>query len=149
MEGLGGAGWRWWPQPPETRPRVGSLPGGNAPAPKPQARETLLSRAKQDRVRSEARGASSDRGKRVSRAWSGARSGLQKARGALAFRDTGRVQTPELPAGRPDREKAMLAPSRIAAVRTPCSPPAVLGGEWGAGSYTGYLHHAEITYGEQ
>lgn len=52
MEGLGGAGWRWRPQPPETRPRVGSLPGGNAPAPKPQARETLLSRAKQDRVRS-------------------------------------------------------------------------------------------------
>ena len=35
MEGLGGAGWRWRPQPPETRPRVGSLPGGNAPAPKP------------------------------------------------------------------------------------------------------------------
>lgn len=48
----GGAGWRWRPQPPETRPGVGSQQGGVAPAPKPQARETHSRRAKQGPRRS-------------------------------------------------------------------------------------------------
>jgi hypothetical protein len=54
------------------------------------------------------------------------------------FGDTGGVQTPELTAGRPDREKAMLACICLTAVRSPCSLPAQQGGERGGRRYTGY-----------
>lgn len=64
------------------------------------------------------------RGKRVSRAWSGAQSVPRKARGALAFEVTGGVQTPELPADRSGREKVALAFSRIRLFATPVRPTA-------------------------
>lgn len=52
-----------------------------------------------------------------------------QARGAPAFRDTGGVQTPELPANRPGRGKVALALSRKAAVRSSCSSPVEAGNE--------------------
>lgn len=124
--------------------------GGIAPAPQADRRgkPCCVERSKTEaKPKPAARPAT--RGKRVSRAWSGARSAKRKAWGAPAFRDTGGVQTHELPAGRPDREKVMLALGHRVAVRSPRSPPAVAGNERGAGRYTGYRHHQETTYGEQ
>lgn len=66
---------------------------------------------------------------RVTRAFSGSRRGAKKEKGAPAFRDTGGVQTPELPANRSGRGKVALAFSRKAAVRFSYSSPAEGGNE--------------------
>lgn len=104
--------------------------GAKPRRPKPQARETQSRRApRRPKAKPKPAARPATRGEWVSRAWSGARSAERKAWGAPVFRDTGGVQTPELPADRPGQGKVALALSRKAAVRSSCSSPVEGGNE--------------------
>ncbi len=56
----------------------------------------------------------------------------------MTSRDTGGVQTPEQPTGRPERNKAAVSHSHKVAVRPARSSPLEEGNEQGARRYTGY-----------
>lgn len=66
----------------------------------------------------------------------------------MTFRDTGGVQTPEQPTGRPERNKAAVSHSHKVAVRPACSSPLDKGNEQGGRRYTGYHDKGEMTHGK-
>jgi len=79
------------PSRPETRPRVGSQPGGNAPAPRAAgAGNPIASSEARPKAKPKPAARPATRGERVSRAWSGARKRRTEGVGRPVFRGHGR-----------------------------------------------------------